>query len=77
LNGNPYKSALLKKISGYVMQEDLLNGHLTVEETLQYTAKLRCPPYFTADELKTTAGGEGEWGRPYQQATSLGGFRSR
>eukprot|EP00953_Heterococcus_sp_UTEX-ZZ885_P004664 3011-Heterococcus_DN1.PRE.3 len=25
------------------MQDDLLNGHLTCEETLLYTARLRCP----------------------------------
>jgi hypothetical protein len=25
-------------------QDDLLNGQLTVEETLRYTARLRCPP---------------------------------
>jgi len=32
------------------MQDDLLNGQLTVHETLKYTAKLRCPPYFTEDQ---------------------------
>jgi hypothetical protein len=25
------------------MQDDLLNGNLTCEETLSYTARLRCP----------------------------------
>eukprot|EP01012_Entosiphon_sulcatum_P063485 TRINITY_DN90_c0_g1_i1.p1 TRINITY_DN90_c0_g1~~TRINITY_DN90_c0_g1_i1.p1 ORF type:complete len:634 (-),score=168.02 TRINITY_DN90_c0_g1_i1:856-2757(-) len=44
LNGNPYSSAELKKLSGYVMQDDLLNVHLSVEETLVYTAHLRLPP---------------------------------
>lgn len=32
------------------MQDDLLNGQLTVEETLQYTARLRCPPHFTDEQ---------------------------
>ncbi len=43
LNGRPYHSTLLKKMSGYVMQSDLLNPHLTVRETLYYTASLRLP----------------------------------
>eukprot|EP00742_Colponemidia_sp_Colp-10_P009736 GILJ01010646.1.p1 GENE.GILJ01010646.1~~GILJ01010646.1.p1 ORF type:complete len:601 (+),score=87.48 GILJ01010646.1:39-1805(+) len=36
-----YASAQLKALSGYVMQDDILNGNLTVEETLLYTAQLR------------------------------------
>jgi ABC-type glutathione transport system ATPase component len=62
-------TGLLKQIGGYVMQDDLLNGQLTVEETLQYTAKLRCPPGFTDEQrqarveqvrqqLATTAAGQ-------------------
>ncbi|CAF1013506.1 unnamed protein product, partial [Adineta ricciae] len=47
LNGAPYDNAELKRIAGYVMQDDLLNGYLTVEETLMYTAKLRLPRTFT------------------------------
>ena len=43
LNGAPYNNAELKRIAGYVMQDDLLNGSLTVEETLMYTAELRLP----------------------------------
>jgi hypothetical protein len=30
-----------------LLPDDLLNGQLTVEETLAYTAKLRCPPHFS------------------------------
>ena len=37
------------------MQDDialcLLNGHLTVEETLTYTAELRLPKDMTPDEI--------------------------
>ncbi|KAG5175579.1 P-loop containing nucleoside triphosphate hydrolase protein [Tribonema minus] len=43
LNGRSYDNAELKRMSGYVMQDDLLNGNLTCEETLDYTARLRCP----------------------------------
>jgi ATP-binding cassette subfamily G (WHITE) protein 2 len=52
LNGAPYDNAELKRIAGYVMQDDLLNGCLTVEETLMYTAKLRLPRTFTDKERK-------------------------
>jgi ATP-binding cassette subfamily G (WHITE) protein 2 len=50
LNGAPYYNAELKRIAGYVMQDDLLNGALTVEETLMYTAELRLPRSFTSKE---------------------------
>jgi ABC-type multidrug transport system ATPase subunit len=43
INGTGYSLAELKQISGYVMQDDLLNGRLTVYETLWYTAELRLP----------------------------------
>jgi ATP-binding cassette subfamily G (WHITE) protein 2 len=52
LNGAPYDNAELKRIAGYVMQDDLLNGCLTVEETLMYTAKLRLSRTFTDVERK-------------------------
>ncbi|KXZ51256.1 hypothetical protein GPECTOR_13g743 [Gonium pectorale] len=50
LNGNEYSNAELKKMSGYVMQDDLLNAHLTVHETLSYTAELRMPRTSTPEE---------------------------
>lgn len=34
------------------MQDDLLNGHLTVEETLKYTARLRLPPSLGAEQQR-------------------------
>ena len=52
LNGAPYDNAELKRIAGYVMQDNLLNGCLTVEETLMYTAELRLPRTFTYKERK-------------------------
>jgi ATP-binding cassette subfamily G (WHITE) protein 2 len=52
LNGAPYDNAELKRIAGYVMQDDLLNGYLTVEETLMYAAKLRLPRTFTNKQRK-------------------------
>ncbi|CAF0962951.1 unnamed protein product [Didymodactylos carnosus] len=50
LNGTPYDNAELKRIAGYVMQDDMLNGQLTVEETLHYTAELRLPRAFNAKQ---------------------------
>eukprot|EP00300_Choanocystis_sp_HF-7_P015218 c18976_g1_i1.p1 GENE.c18976_g1_i1~~c18976_g1_i1.p1 ORF type:complete len:664 (+),score=172.76 c18976_g1_i1:90-2081(+) len=47
LNGQKYTNTELKKVAGYVMQDDLLSAFLTVQETLDYTATLRlsdCAP---------------------------------
>ncbi|XP_019192601.1 PREDICTED: ABC transporter G family member 6-like [Ipomoea nil] len=43
LNGEPLDSRLLKVISAYVMQDDLLYPMLTVEETLMFAAEFRLP----------------------------------
>ncbi|CAF3369437.1 unnamed protein product [Rotaria sp. Silwood1] len=50
LNGAPYDNAELKRIAGYVMQDDLLSAYLTIEETLMFTAELRLPRTFTDKE---------------------------
>ena len=50
LNGEPFSNAELKRIAGYVMQDDLLNGHLTVQETLAYSAELRLPKEWTTQQ---------------------------
>jgi ATP-binding cassette subfamily G (WHITE) protein 2 len=52
LNGSEYTRSTLKQVSGYVVQDDLLFGNLTVEETLTYSAKLRLPGDVTAEERK-------------------------
>ncbi|CAF1393833.1 unnamed protein product [Didymodactylos carnosus] len=52
LNGAPYNNAELKRIAGYVMKDDLLNGFLTVEETLTYTARFRLHKDSTEEERK-------------------------
>ena len=41
INSKPYSTTTLKQVSGYVMQDDLLFAHITVEETLRYAATLR------------------------------------
>lgn len=41
LNGREYSRHVLKAMSAYVMQDDLLHAELTVQETLVYAAKLR------------------------------------
>ncbi|KAI3474044.1 hypothetical protein Pfo_028832 [Paulownia fortunei] len=43
LNGELLESRLLKVISAYVMQDDLLFSMLTVEETLMFSAEFRLP----------------------------------
>ncbi|KAL9227000.1 hypothetical protein vseg_002749 [Gypsophila vaccaria] len=43
LNGENLESRLLKVISAYVMQDDLLFPMLTVEETLMFSAEFRLP----------------------------------
>jgi ATP-binding cassette subfamily G (WHITE) protein 2 len=50
LNGREYSRAHLKKMSAYVMQDDLLHAEFTVEETLQYAAQLRMPEETTLEE---------------------------
>uniref|UniRef100_A0A914PBH5 ABC transporter domain-containing protein n=1 Tax=Panagrolaimus davidi TaxID=227884 RepID=A0A914PBH5_9BILA len=52
LDGAKYDNAELKRIAGYVMQDDMLNGLLTVEETLMYTAELRLPRDYTQEQRK-------------------------
>ncbi len=41
LNGRRYSRDVLKTMSGYLMQDDLLFAELTVQETLYYAAELR------------------------------------
>lgn len=43
VNSQPMDAARLRRISGYVMQEDALFPLLTVQETLMYSARLRLP----------------------------------
>lgn len=50
LNGRAYNKNLLKSMSGYVMQDDLVQAMLTVNETLRYTASLRMSKTFTRAE---------------------------
>lgn len=44
LNGREYSRSVLKAMTAYVMQDDLLHGELTVQETLYFAAALRMPP---------------------------------
>ncbi|XP_072997708.1 ABC transporter G family member 5-like [Typha latifolia] len=53
LNGEPLESNLLKVISAYVMQDDLLYPMLTVEETLMFSAEFRLPRTLTASKKKS------------------------
>eukprot|EP01035_Chromulina_nebulosa_P021369 gene21369-27686_t len=50
LNGREYTRTILKSMSAYVMQDDVLHAELTVSETLSYAAELRLPPTITKEE---------------------------
>ncbi|KAJ1690321.1 hypothetical protein LUZ63_014476 [Rhynchospora breviuscula] len=52
LNGEPIDSRLMKTISAYVMQDDLLFPMLTVEETLMFSAEFRLPQALPASKKK-------------------------
>eukprot|EP00595_Chromulina_sp_UTEXLB2642_P001051 CAMPEP_0196767956 /NCGR_PEP_ID=MMETSP1095-20130614/42164_1 /TAXON_ID=96789 ORGANISM="Chromulina nebulosa, Strain UTEXLB2642" /NCGR_SAMPLE_ID=MMETSP1095 /ASSEMBLY_ACC=CAM_ASM_000446 /LENGTH=251 /DNA_ID=CAMNT_0042136855 /DNA_START=336 /DNA_END=1091 /DNA_ORIENTATION=- len=50
LNGREYTKTILKSMSAYVMQDDILHAELTVSETLSFAAELRLPPTITREE---------------------------
>ncbi|KAI3748659.1 hypothetical protein L6452_11907 [Arctium lappa] len=52
LNGEQLESRLLKVISAYVMQDDLLFPMLTVEETLMFAADFRLPRTLSKSKKK-------------------------
>ncbi|KAL3838109.1 hypothetical protein ACJIZ3_022700 [Penstemon smallii] len=52
LNGEQLESKLLKVISAYVMQDDLLFPMLTVEETLMFAAEFRLPRTLSKSKKK-------------------------
>ncbi|XP_017702116.2 ABC transporter G family member 20-like [Phoenix dactylifera] len=52
LNGENLDGRLLKVISAYVMQEDLLFPMLTVEETLMFSAEFRLPRTLSAAQKR-------------------------
>ncbi|XP_051114163.1 ABC transporter G family member 6-like [Andrographis paniculata] len=56
LNGDVLTSSLLKAISAYVMQDDLLFPMLTVEETLMFSAEFRLPAAMSRSRKKARVG---------------------
>ena len=48
-NGHPFSSAI-KRRTGFVAQDEVFYPHLTVSETLVFTALLRLPPTLTRAE---------------------------
>eukprot|EP01031_Cornospumella_fuschlensis_P031507 gene31507-38079_t len=52
LNGREYSRHMLKAMSAYVMQDDLLHAELTVQETLSYAAQLRMAAPGTTSTLR-------------------------
>ncbi|XP_047052226.1 ABC transporter G family member 1-like [Lolium rigidum] len=53
LNGDALDSSLLRVISSYVMQDDLLYPMLTVAETLMYSAEFRLPRSLSASKKRS------------------------
>lgn len=53
-NGRPFSSSL-KRTLGFVTQDDVLYAHLTVTETLYYTALLRLPSTLSRQEKAAQA----------------------
>ncbi|CAL9037193.1 ABC transporter G family member 5-like [Musa acuminata AAA Group] len=53
LNGEKLDGRLLKVISAYVMQDDLLYPMLTVEETLMFSAEFRLPRSLSVSKKKS------------------------
>ena len=53
-NGQPFSGAV-KRRTGFVTQHDVLYPHLTVSETLWYTALLRLPRALSASEKRAQA----------------------
>ncbi|XP_051199922.1 ABC transporter G family member 5-like [Lolium perenne] len=53
LNGDALDSRLLRVISAYVMQDDLLYPMLTVTETLMYSAEFRLPRSLSASKKRS------------------------
>ncbi|KAH9326051.1 hypothetical protein KI387_006229, partial [Taxus chinensis] len=52
LNGEPLGGRVLRSISAYVMQDDLLFPMLTVQETLMYAAEFRLPRSCSRDKKR-------------------------
>ncbi|XVE96793.1 hypothetical protein REPUB_Repub02eG0253800 [Reevesia pubescens] len=52
LNGEVLESSLVKVISAYVMQDDVLFPMLTVEETLMFSAEFRLPRSLSKEKKK-------------------------
>jgi len=51
INGQPLKSSQIRRLSGYVTQDDVLPGVATVYEHLLFHAKLRLPNEISSDKV--------------------------
>eukprot|EP00475_Leptophrys_vorax_P043952 TRINITY_DN8630_c0_g1_i1.p1 TRINITY_DN8630_c0_g1~~TRINITY_DN8630_c0_g1_i1.p1 ORF type:complete len:671 (-),score=189.92 TRINITY_DN8630_c0_g1_i1:38-1888(-) len=52
-NGQPVSKNIMRRISGYVMQEDVMMGALSVRETLLFSARLRLPQETSLAEVNS------------------------
>lgn len=68
LNGHKYDTGILKSMSAYVLQDDLLHAELTVKETIAYHAELRLAGKMdNAGRLQVGGPGGGHARRAYSQ----------
>ena len=52
MNGRPIDPGVFRRVSCYVQQEDILHSYLSVEETIEYAARLRTEEGVTRAEIK-------------------------
>lgn len=55
VNGAPVTPDLMRRISGYVHQEDVVLGTMSVGEALRFTAALRLPPSMSRADKEARA----------------------
>ena len=78
IDGEPSTPALIKRIGGYVVQEDRLLPLLTVRETLLFVARIKMPPALPeAVKIARVDAVMSELGLRHVRNTCIGGNRQR
>lgn len=78
VNGQPRNDSAFKRLSAYVMQDDVLYAFLTVKETIWMSAQLHLPPSVSYEEKeRQVAAIIQELGLVKAQHTIIGNERAR